>query len=95
MPVLPGVSSRSPQQSLPYHGLCLVTTTELVCMHFEIKDSNPQLVQCQREASVLWVELGSGKLGSDLRPCEHSAIGLPHVGAHGWDTEEDGSSASY
>lgn len=37
----PGVPSQSPQQNLPCPGLCSLMTSELVCMHFEVKGSDP------------------------------------------------------
>lgn len=50
------VSLQSPRQSLPCHGLCSVTTSEFVCMYFEIKGNDSHFVLSRREASELCVE---------------------------------------
>lgn len=42
------MSVQSSHQSLPFHGLCSITMSELVYLHFEMRGSDLQFVQSQR-----------------------------------------------
>lgn len=81
---VPGMSSPSPQHLVCLCcSMCSIIANRLLCVHFEIRYSDLQ--SAKPEPPLIWVGVGSRKLGFGLRYCKSSVGLMKYLGAYWLD----------